>query len=69
MRAPDEAPDVAQLVGVEICESASEVVSDSDVVRIEHEVSEGDMDGEEGGREKETQQQRMRHGQSPPKKI
>lgn len=59
--APDEAPDVAKIMGVEVCESAGEVVGDSDVVRIEHEVAEGDMDGEERGREEEPQQQRMRH--------
>lgn len=44
MRAPDETPNFAQLVDVEVTEPAGEVVGNSDVVRIEHEVSEGDMD-------------------------
>jgi len=62
VHAPDEAPDVAQLVGVKTAEPTGEVVGDSDVVCIEHEVSEGDMDGEEGGGEEEPQEQGMGHG-------
>lgn len=66
MHAPDEAPDFAQLMGVENAEPTGEVVGDSDVVRIEHEVTEGDMDREEGGGEEEPQEQGMRHGHPSP---
>lgn len=66
--APDKAPNVAQLVGVKLAEPSGEVVGDSDVVCIEHEVSEGDMDGEEGGGEEEPQEQGMGHGR-PSKSI
>lgn len=52
---PDEAPDVAQLARVEIAEPAGEIVGDPDVICIEHEIFEGDMDGEEGRGEEESQ--------------
>lgn len=52
---PDETPNVTQFARVEDAEPTGEIVGDSDVVCIEHEVSEGDMDREEGGGEEEPQ--------------
>jgi hypothetical protein len=46
-------------VGVNFPEPAGEIVGDSNIVRIYCEVSQSDMDGEEGGGEKEAEEETM----------
>lgn len=58
-RSPYETPDIGELVYVEVLEAVGEVVGDADVVCIEEEILEGDMDGEEGGGEEETEKEGM----------
>jgi hypothetical protein len=50
---PYETPDLPKLVDGEFPESASEVVRDTDVVGIQHEIVQGDMDGEVRRREEQ----------------